>query len=275
MSDQTTNRFDRINPHVPHIARVWNYWLGGKDNYEADRQVGDRVMQVFPQITDIARTDRAFLGRAVRHLVEDAGIRQFLDIGTGLPTANNTHEVAQSLAPESRIVYVDNDTLVLTHARALLASSPEGATDYLEADARDPQKILAAAKRTLDFDRPVAIMLLGVLHYIPDYERTLEVVHELLEAVPSGSYLTITHATFDTTLGSQEGVEKNAEATEYWNKNAPMPIAHRSKGRIMAYFEGLDVVDPGVVSMPLWRPETTPFGEPPAVFGYGGVARKP
>jgi hypothetical protein len=230
---------------------------------------------VFPQITDIARSDRAFLGRAVRFLVGVAAIRQFLDIGTGLPTADNTHEVAQSLAPETRIVYVDNDPLVLTHARALLTSSDEGVTDYIEADARDPEKILAGATETLDFTRPVAIMLLGVLHYIPDYDQTLQVVRRLLDAVPSGSYLAITHATLDTTLGSREGADKNAEAGEYWNKNAPMPIAHRSKERITAYFDGLELVDPGVVSMPLWRPENTTFGEPSAVFGYGGVGRKP
>ncbi|MFW6691359.1 SAM-dependent methyltransferase [Streptomyces sp. MAR4 CNX-425] len=260
---------------VPHIARVWNYWLGGKDNYEADRQAGERVKQAFPQITDIARADRAFLARAVAYLVEEAGIRQFLDIGTGLPTAGNTHEVAQSLAPEARVVYVDNDPLVLTHARALLTSSPAGATDYVEADARDPETILGAAARTLDFDRPVAVMMLGVLHYVPEYQRTLGVVRRLLEAVPGGSHLAITHATFDAALGGREGMEGNAEATEYWNRNAPMPIAHRAKELIAAYFDGLDLVDPGLVSMPLWRPETTPFGEPPPLFGYSGVGRKP
>jgi hypothetical protein len=166
----TQDQVPTLDTSVPHSARVWNYWLGGKDNFAADRAAGDRVREVFPAIVDNARAQRAFLGRAVRHLAADRGIRQFLDLGTGLPTADNTHEIAQSVAPEARVVYVDNDPLVLVHARALLASSPEGVTDYVDADVRDTDLILGEARRVLDFDRPVAVIMLGILGNIPDYD---------------------------------------------------------------------------------------------------------
>ncbi|HKB29536.1 MAG TPA: SAM-dependent methyltransferase, partial [Streptosporangiaceae bacterium] len=193
----------KIDTTVPHSARVWNYWLGGKDHYPVDRDAGDQYRQIFPQIVDIARADRTFLGRAVRYLAGEAGIRQFLDIGTGLPTLDNTHEVAQRVAPQSRIVYVDNDPLVLVHARALLTSTPEGACNYIEADLREPDKILKAAAATLDLAQPVAITLLGILHFISDHDEAYQIVTRLVDAVPPGSYLALTHATLDPSLGGE------------------------------------------------------------------------
>ncbi|HUI61703.1 MAG TPA: SAM-dependent methyltransferase, partial [Steroidobacteraceae bacterium] len=184
-----------IDSSMPHSARVWNYWLGGKDFYPVDRVVGDQVMQMFPDISRLARADRAFLGRAVRFLAGEAGIRQFLDIGTGLPTANNTHQVAQAIAPSSRIVYVDNDPLVLVHARALLTSTPEGACDYIDADMRDTATILAQASRTLDFSRPVALMMLGIVGQVPDSDQPEQVIRRLMEPMPSGSYLALSDGT--------------------------------------------------------------------------------
>ena len=186
-----------FDARVAHPARVYDYWLGGKDNFEADRVAGEATIAAYPAIRASARANRAFLARTVRYLAAEIGIRQFLDIGTGLPTANNTHEVAQAVAPESRIVYVDNDPLVLSHARALLTSSPEGVTAYLDADLRDTDRILKLAADTLDFSRPVAIMLLAILHYIPDLDQAQQIVARLVSAVPSGSYLVISHAASD------------------------------------------------------------------------------
>jgi hypothetical protein len=188
---------NNIDTSVAHNARVWNYWLGGKDNYASDRAAGDTVHAMFPSIVDVARADRAFLGRAVRFLAGEAGIRQFLDIGTGLPTASNTHQVAQETAPEARVVYVDNDPLVLTHARALLTGTPEGATAYIDADAHDPEYILRRAADVLDFGQPVAVMLLGILNFILDGDHARRVVSVLVDAVPPGSYVTITHPTLE------------------------------------------------------------------------------
>lgn len=262
-----------IDSTVPHSARVWNYFLGGKDHYPVDREMGDQYRQIFPQIIDIARTDRAFLGRAVRHLAGEAGIRQFLDIGTGLPTMDNTHEVAQRVAPESRIVYVDNDPLVLAHAQALLTSTPEGVCDYIHADLHEPDEILAAAARTLDFGRPVAIMLLGILHFIPDFDEVHRIVTHLLDAVPAGSHLALTHATFD--LGGQTAAEANAEAQQAWNDKAAETITPRTREQVLRFFDGLELLEPGLVSMSRWRPEASPWGEPAEVAGYCGVARKP
>jgi S-adenosyl methyltransferase len=264
----------KIDTTVPHSARVWNYWLGGKDNYQVDRRAGDEYQRIFPQIVDIARADRAFLGRAVTYMAGEAGIRQFLDIGTGLPTLNNTHEVAQHVAPESRIVYVDNDPLVLVHARALLTSTPEGACGYIEADLREPEKILNETAATLDFGKPVAITLLGILHFIADHDEAYQIVMRLLDAVPSGSYMALTHATLDPSFG-EATAEANAEAQEYWNENAAVPITPRTREQVLRFFDGLDLVAPGLVSMSRWRPEPSPFGEPPEVAGFCGVGRKP
>src|SRR5260370_26504626 len=184
-----------IDTTVSHSARVWNYWFGGKDHYPVDREVGDRVAEMYPDIVLLARAARAFLTRAVQYLAGEAGIRQFLDVGTGLPTVNNTHQVAQSIAPESRVVYADNDPLVLIHARALLTSSTQGATYYVDADLRDPGKILQEAARTLDFSKPVAITLIAILHHITDFDEARSIVTRLMEAVPSGSYLVVSHST--------------------------------------------------------------------------------
>lgn len=266
-------RGSRLDETVPHTARVWNYFLGGKDNYAVDREVGERYKRIFPEIVDIARTDRAFLGRAVRYLAGEAGVRQFLDIGTGLPTMDNTHEVAQRTAPESKIVYVDNDPLVLLHARALLTSTPQGKCDYIEADLREPEKILERAAETLDFSRPVAIMLLAIVQFIPDFDESHRIVMRLLEAVPSGSYLALTHATLD--LGDQASTEANTEAQRHWNERSQETITPRTREQIVRYFDGLELLEPGLVSLPHWRPEPTQWRAPGPVAGFCGVARKP
>jgi O-methyltransferase involved in polyketide biosynthesis len=256
-----------VNTNVPQTARIWNYWLGGKDNFPVDRQVGDQILEAFPAIVENARASRAFLVRAVEYLAGEAGIRQFLDIGTGLPTANNTHQVAQAVAPECRIVYVDNDPIVLTHARALLTSTPEGATDYLDADLRDPDTILQQAARTLDFTQPIAIMLMGILGHIAEDEQAQSIVKRLLGGVPAGSYLTMNDGT-DT---SQEVVE----AARIWNQSANPTYHLRSPDRIARFFDGLELVEPGVVSPPRWRPEPSPSGLPVEIDSACGVGRKP
>jgi O-methyltransferase involved in polyketide biosynthesis len=239
----------KIDTTVPHSARIWNYWLGGKDNYPVDRQAGEQTIAVLPEIVDIARASRQFLARVVRYLAADAGIRQFLDVGTGLPTVDNTHQVAQRAAPESRVVYVDNDPLVLTHARALLTSSPEGATDYIEADARDVGTILEGAAATLDFTQPVAITMLGILPFIADDAEASGIVNGLLAAVPPGSYLAITHST------SVVSGERVVEAVRQWNQVAVTPYTLRSPEQIAAFFAGLELVAPGLVPCPRWRPD--------------------
>lgn len=255
---------------IAHNARVWNYWLGGKDNYPVDRQVGDHVFGLFPNIVDVVRADRGVLGRAIRYLAGETGLRQFLDIGTGLPTANNTHEVAQRVAPESRIVYVDNDPLVLVHARALLTSTPEGVTDYVDADAHDPEVILQVAARTLDFTQPVAIMLLGILNFILDTDEAQAVVHRLLDGVSSGSYLALTHPTTDL------GGEANTEAMRFWNENAKPPITARSGQEIARFLDRVELLEPGLVSCSRWRPDLSVIAGPPAeVAQFGAVGRKP
>jgi hypothetical protein len=264
-----------IDPTVPHSARVWNYVLGGKDNYAVDREMAEQIRLVFPQLFDIARADRAFLGRTVRYMAGEAGIRQFLDIGTGLPTVDNTHEVAQREAPESRIVYVDNDPLVLLHAKALLVSTPPGVTDYIQADLRDPDTILAGAAATLDFTKPVAITLLGILHFVGDDDEAYRIVDRLLDAVPSGSYFAATHATLDPSLGDEATVAANAAMNQMWNESSPTPITPRSREQVARFFRGLEMVEPGLVSMSRWRPGPSRWGEPPEVMGFGAVARKP
>ncbi|MFC6880772.1 MULTISPECIES: SAM-dependent methyltransferase [Actinomadura] len=258
-----------IDTTVSHSARIWDYWLGGRENYPVDRELGDQIAATLPDIVVQARADRLFLGRAVRFLAGEAGIRQFLDIGTGLPTVDNTHEVAQRLAPDAKIVYVDNDPLVLTHARALLASAPEGATHYLDADMNDPESILSGAAQVLDFTRPVAITLLGVLWHVTDDAKARGIIDTLMAAVPSGSYLAIAHPTIEVTG------ERMAEAIRQWNRFGKPPGVHRSPAQIAELFNGLDLVEPGVVSCPLWRPEATPFGPPEPIDQFCAVARKP
>jgi S-adenosyl methyltransferase len=252
---------------VPQTARIWNYWLGGKDNFPVDRAVGDQILEAFPAIVENARASRAFLARAVRYLAGEAGIRQFLDIGTGLPTANNTHQVAQAVAAESRIVYVDNDPIVLTHARALLTSTPEGATAYIDADLRDPDTIVQEAARTLDFTQPIAIMLMGILGHIADDDEAQSIVRRLVDAVPSGSYLTMNDGT-DTS-------EEVVEAARIWNQSANPTYHLRSPDRIARFFDGLELVEPGVVSPPRWRPDPSLSGLPAEIDSFCGVGRKP
>ncbi|NUP47919.1 MAG: SAM-dependent methyltransferase [Catenulispora sp.] len=256
-----------LDTHVPHSARIFNYWLAGKDHYPADREAGDRFIQTFPEIVDLARSGRQFLIRAIRHLTAEAGIRQFLDIGTGLPTANNTHEIAQSIAPESRIVYVDNDPLVLTYAQALLVSTPEGATDYLQAGLTDPTTILDQATKTLNLSQPVAIVLLGILAHIPDYDQARTIVKTLMAAVPPGSYLVV-----------RDGVDTHPayrEAITRYNQTGADPYTLRTPTQIAGYFEGLHLLPPGLVSCPLWRPDTTDIGTPVELAVLGAVGRKP
>ncbi|MBO0788592.1 MAG: SAM-dependent methyltransferase [Actinobacteria bacterium] len=257
-----------MDASVPHSARIWNYWLGGKDNYEADRVAGEQFRQVFPAIADIARASRHFLARAIRYLAADAEIRQFLDVGTGLPTADNTHEIAQRIAPAARIVYVDNDPLVLAHARALLASTTEGKTAYIDADLRDPARILAKAAGTLDLTRPVALILNGVLGHLPDLAEARAVVRHLTGGLPSGSYLALMDGT-----SALSGAPAEA-AQEGYNESGALPYVLRTPAEIASFFEGLELVEPGVVSCPRWRPEATPVGEPAEVDAFGGVARK-
>ncbi|MCY1144224.1 SAM-dependent methyltransferase [Actinoplanes sp. Pm04-4] len=253
-----------LNVDVPHTARIWNYWLGGTDNYAADRAVGDQVRDFLPDIVASARADRAFLQRAVRHLVAEAGIRQFLDIGAGLPTAHNTHEVAQAIAPECRVVYADNDPLVLAHARTLLTSTAEGRTDYIDADARDTGTILRLARHTLDFDRPIAVLLLGVLNFIGDDDEAQGVVSRLTAAVPTGSYLAVAHPTIEVKP------EESAAAARQWNATATPPITLRRRADLERWFEGHDLLEPGVVTCTKWRPGPgDPTGD---VYQFCGVA---
>jgi O-methyltransferase involved in polyketide biosynthesis len=261
---------DEIDHTVPHSARIWNYWLGGKDNYPVDRAAGEQTRELLPEIVELARASRAFLGRAVRYLVGDGGIRQFLDIGTGLPTVNNTHQVAQGVAPESRIVYVDNDPLVLVHARALLVCTQEGATDYIDADVRDPERILREAERTLDFSKPVAIMMLGILPFIGDDGEARAIVSHLLDAVPGGSYLAVTHSTSEVTG------DRVVAAVEQWNQ-VPGTVRYHLRGpaQIDGLFDGLELVEPGVVSCPRWRPEPWEFDVLWDVDEFCAVGRKP
>ena len=247
-----------FDARVAHPARVYDYWLGGKDNFEADRIAGEETIAAYPAIRASARANRAFLARTVSYLAADAGIRQFLDLGTGLPTASNTHEVAQSVAPESRVVYVDNDPLVLSHARALLTSSPEGVTAYLDADLRDTDQILEQAADTLDFGRPVAIMLLAILHYIPDLAEARRIVARLVDAVPSGSYLTISHAASDISP------EAMAEMIRRMNEHlAEGNHVGRTREVVASFFDGLDLLDPGVVKVTEWRPDVGGRGRGP------------
>ncbi|MFC7388365.1 SAM-dependent methyltransferase [Sphaerisporangium rhizosphaerae] len=259
----------KIDPTVAHSARVWNYWLGGKDNFAADRLMGEQILAVMPALVDSARADRAFLGRAVRHLVGEAGIRQFLDIGTGLPTADNTHEVAQAIDPRCRVVYVDNDPIVLTHARALLVGAPEGATDYLEADLNEPETILERAAATLDLARPVALMLLGSLNFIVDTGQARSVVDRLMAGLASGSHLVIAHPT------ARVHGEAMIEAVRRWNEGGSAPMTLRDPEELAGFLEGLEVLSPGVVSCSRWRPEPDDFDARQEVSQFCAVARKP
>jgi hypothetical protein len=253
---------------VAHVARVYNYWLGGKDNFAADRAAAQQAMAAFPDIVYSARANRAFLRWAVTFLAGPAGIRQFLDIGTGIPSANNTHEVAQSVAPDSRIVYVDNDPVVLAHARALLTSAPEGATDYIDADLRDAGQILAKAAETLDFSQPVAIMLMAILQHLSDDHDPYGIVAQLVAAVPAGSYLTLSHPARDIHAAEM------AEMAKRLNMMMAEKVTFRSQAEVAPFFAGLELIEPGMTNVPDWRPETEEEASSPAAL-WGGVARKP
>jgi len=257
-----------IDTSVPHSARIWNYWLGGKDNFAVDRAAGDAWTATFPGMRDIARASRGFLIRSIAYLADDAGVRQFLDVGTGLPTANNTHQVAQRIAPEARIVYVDNDPLVLAHARALLTSTPQGATAYIHADLRDPEKILAEAADTLDLTQPVALILSGVLGHVVDIDEARSIVRGLLAGLPSGSYLSLNDG---TSVIARDQLE---QATQDYNDSGALPYVQRTPAEIASFFEGLELVEPGVVSCPRWRPDPV-LGNQPELDAFGGVGRKP
>ncbi|MGC9544581.1 SAM-dependent methyltransferase [Streptomyces sp. UG1] len=257
-----------INSGVPHSARIWNHWLGGKDCYEIDRQVGDQIAEANPAIRDIAREQRAFLVRTVEYLVTEAGLRQFLDVGTGLPTANNTHEVAQRLVPETRIVYVDHDPIVLAHAEALLTSTPEGATAYIDADLKNPEAILEQAATTLDLTQPVALILLGIAAHVTD-DSVYAIVSRLVDALPSGSYLVFCDST------EVVHPEQQRAMIEQWNKASDNPRLNRSPEQLARFFDGLDLLEPGLVSVSRWRPADTDAQAPAEVDTFGGVARKP
>jgi hypothetical protein len=270
-SDEATTEqiLARIDTSRPHTARIWNYWMGGKDNYIVDREAGDQIRKLHPGIGDYALADRLFLGRSVNYLAGEVGIRQFLDIGTGLPSADNTHEVAQRVAPESRIVYVDNDPLVLVHARALLTSTPEGRTDYLDADLRDVDAVLERARETLDFSQPIALMLLGVVIFVGDDEESYGIVHRLMGALPAGSHLVLSH-----TITSPSMPDVDA-AVAFWNENGTPKLTQRTPDQLVRYFDGLELLEPGVVSCSRWRPETADDDLPDEVAMYGAVGRKP
>jgi hypothetical protein len=264
-----------IDTTVPHSARIWNYWLGGKDNYAVDRAAGDAWIAINPDITLVARSARAFLQRTVTYLAGEAGIRQFLDVGTGLPTAENTHEVAQRVAPDAKVVYVDNDPLVLAHARALLIGTSEGATRYLHADMHDPAGVLSGAREILDFDQPVALMFMQVLGHIADLDEARTLVGTLFDSLCSGSYLVINEGS-NTVAG--DSVKK---AQDEYSDTGAVPYITRDPEEIRSLFptDGVAWVDPGFVSVPFWRPATDPavpaIGDAPApVDAYGGVLRK-
>jgi S-adenosyl methyltransferase len=254
---------------VAHPARVWDYWLGGKDNFAADREAGEQVIEAMPSVDAAARAGRAFLATAVHYLAAGMGVRQFLDIGTGLPTASNTHEVAQRVGPESRVVYVDNDPIVLTHARALLTSDARGATAYIDADLRDTGKILAEARNVLDFSRPVALMLLHVLHFIPDRDDPYALVAKLVEPLASGSYLVLAHTT------GELGTPGMQEAADRYNQTSSVKVTLRDKADVARFFDGLELVEPGITPVGVWRPG--PMDDIPdhGLSTYTAVGRKP
>jgi S-adenosyl methyltransferase len=257
-----------LDTSVAHVARVYDFWLGGKDNFAADRAAGQQAIQAYPDIVYSVRANRAFLARTVRYLAGEAGIRQFLDIGTGIPTANNTHEVAQDVAPGSNVVYVDNDPVVLTHARALLVSGQQGHTSYIDADLRDTKRILAEAAQTLDFSRPVAIMLMAILQHIDEAEDPYAIVNSLLAAVPPGSYLAISHPAADIET------EAMAQMAERLNKLMAEKVTFRNRSQVARFFDGLELVEPGMVRVQEWRPASEIEAKSPAAL-WGGVGRKP
>ncbi|MHC3467167.1 SAM-dependent methyltransferase [Streptomyces sp. 7R007] len=271
MGEHSTGGMAPVNSSEAHPARVYNAWLGGRDHYPADQEAAELAAAANPRIVPAVRANRAFLGRAVRHLAGRAGIRQFLDIGTGIPTADNTHEVAQRVDPGARVVYVDNDPIVLAHARALLVSTPEGATDYLEADLREVDRILAAARRTLDLSQPVGLMLVAVLQYVPDADDPHAVTRRLLDGLAPGSHLVLSHPAADI------GVAEVAASMRVYNERA---AAHagatpRTHADVTRFFDGTHLLDPGVVELPDWHPDPGDPAVPGRLPMWCGVGRKP
>lgn len=259
-----------INTNVPQSARVYDYWLGGKDHFPADRALGDAIAGALPTIRTQVRAQRAFLGRAVRYLTRDAGIRQYLDIGTGIPSAGNVHDVAQEVAPESRVLYVDNDPIVLAHARALMAGTAEGPVAFIQADLREPEAILSdpAVAGTLDLAQPVGLVLIGVMHHLRDDDGPRRIVATLVDALAPGSYLVLSQSTPDF---DPDAMRALAAASE----QGGIPNVPRSLADTEPFFAGLELVEPGLVPMATWRPDPGAEQDPRSVYAYGGVARKP
>ncbi|MBN0043997.1 SAM-dependent methyltransferase [Streptomyces actuosus] len=270
MTGQDTAGADRIDTSRPHPARMYDWYLGGKDNYPVDEEMGRQMLALDPRVPVMARVNRAFMHRATRWLA-GAGVRQFLDVGTGIPTEPNLHQVAQDVAPDARVVYCDNDPVVLAHAAALLRSTEEGATEYLQADVRDPATIVEGARKALDFGRPIALSLVALLHFVSDEDGAHDLVQRLLAELPSGSHLVMTHATADFTP------EQSAAATEKL-KAAGVTLALRSRAEFTRFFDGLELVEPGVEIVHKWHPEPgepVPGQDDGVIPGYGAVARKP
>ena len=253
----------------PHPARMWNYWLGGEENFPVDRQVGDQLSAAFPAIREVARQSRACLGRMVRHLVVEEGIRQFLDVGSGLPTRDNTHEVAQRAAPDCRVVYVDHDPMVLAHAHTLLAGRPEGRTAYVDCDVRDPARIIEAAKETLDFTRPIALILFGIMGNVIDDVEAAAIVRHFVDALPAGSFVAFNDGTGALDRAGRE------EAIRIAVEQGSSPYAARTPEEVARFLDGLDLLEPGVVPTSQWRPEPSPSGPPAPVDATCALARKP
>jgi hypothetical protein len=268
-SDDAAVRPVPFDTNVAHQARMYDYMLGGKDNYAADRAATEAAYKIWPDMAFAARANRAFLGRVIRYLAADAGIRQFLDIGTGIPTAGNTHQVAQAIAPESRVVYVDYDPVVLAHARALLTSSEAGATEYIDADLRDTGKILTQAAGLLDFTEPVAVTLISILHAIPDADDPHAIVAKVMDAVPPGSYLAISHAGSDLL-----DPEMLASLEDAWRGRMQQQITWRGREQVLRFFTGSDLVEPGLVRAEEWRPDPGTGNERRSAY-WAAVGRKP
>ncbi|GIH26520.1 hypothetical protein Aph01nite_48300 [Acrocarpospora phusangensis] len=268
MSDSHESEPIRIDTTTAHSARVYDYWLGGTTNFAADRAAGDAVLAARPGLRYSVRANRAFLVRVVRWLAADMGVRQFLDIGTGIPNENNTHEVAQAVAPGARVVYVDNDPIVLAHAHELLKTTPEGATDYINGDLRDTEKLLREAGRTIDFAEPVALLLFGVMHHIMDEDDPYGIVGRLVAAAAPGSYLVISHPASDLLPATQ------GEASKRYNQHVATGQRLRSREEVERFFDGLELVEPGLTQWHQWRPDQDD-APPGAITGHSGVARVP
>jgi S-adenosyl methyltransferase len=264
----------RIDTSVPNPARIYDYFLGGKDNYPADREVAGQILAIAPVARDVVRENRAFLSRAVRFLTGEAGIRQFIDLGSGLPTQGNVHEIAQAIAPDTRVVYVDNDAMVVTHSRALLAGEN---TIAIQADLREPDAILGhpEVRKLVDFEQPIALLLLAILHFIPDEQDPFGIVARFRDGLPPGSYLAISHSTRDVPtrpdMSPEEMAEMGRRVEQLYEQTTTFMVT-RARAQVERFFDGFDLVDPGVVEIQRWRPDDPD----PALPGgyYGGVGRR-